>query len=146
MATTNLGLYQMATTSPDYEGGTSPLAAISAALSALDGIGNVQVKSADGAITITQGLVVITKSSTLAALTLAKPTAGLPSAGGNDGQVLRFISTTAKSHTVTTPTNGINGASTVITFTAAADYLELTAYGTSWYITNATPTNVAITT
>lgn len=140
--TTNLGLYQIATTSPDYEGGNSPLAAISTALATIDGLHGTQVAAASGAISIVQGMVLITKSST-AAMTLANPTAGLPSAGGNDGQELVILSTTAHAHTVTTGTNGLNGAHSVATYTAALDFVRLRAYNGSWYAVGITPSNVA---
>jgi hypothetical protein len=146
MTTTNLGLFQLATTSPDYENGNSPVAQLSAALATLDAKSNVAVYNSGTAIAITQGLVVLTKTGSLAAMTLAKPVAGLPSAStpGNDGQTLRVVSTTAYAHTITTPANGINGGHTVITFTAAYDFVELTAYNGTW-VFGAT-NNVTVTT
>jgi hypothetical protein len=139
-------LYQLPTTSPDYENGASPIALVSASLAKLDGSHNVVAYNSGTAITITQGLVVLTKTGSLAAMTLALPTAGLPSATvpGNDGQTLRVVSTTAYAHTITTPTNGINGGHTVITFTGAYDFVELTAYNGTW-VFGAT-NNVTVTT
>lgn len=134
MSTTNLGMYQISSSSPDYEGGTSPLALISAALLSLDGKHSVAVASANGAIALTQGAVVITKG-TAAALTLAVPTAGLPAAAGNDGQILRIVSTTAAAHTLTTPANGLNGNRLTATFGAAiGNFIELVAYNGVWYV------------
>lgn len=95
----------------------------------------LQNVSASGAISIPTGIVMIT-SSTTAAVTLPLPVAGAASGGGMDGAQLTIISTTAHAHTVTTPANGINGASHIVTFTAAAlDYVVLTAFNGSWYVT-----------
>jgi hypothetical protein len=91
--------------------------------------------SADGAISVTQGTVVITKG-TAAALTLPAPVAGLASAGtpGNDYQRLTIISTTAAAHTVTTPASGINGTLHIATFAAAVgNAVVLVAFNGSWY-------------
>lgn len=98
----------------------------------MDTIHDRQVASADGAITIKSGLVAITKG-TAAALTLAAPTAGAISAGGDDGRVLRIMSTVAAAHTVTTPSNKINGNKLTCTFGGAVtDFVELVAYNGIW--------------
>jgi hypothetical protein len=132
--TTNLGLYQISTSSPDYEGGTSPIAQISTGLATLDAKHGVALAAANGAIALTQGLVAITKG-TAAALTLAIPAVGLPAAAGKDGQILRIVSTTAAAHTVTTPANGLNGNVHIATFAAAiGNFLELVAYNGAWYV------------
>ena len=115
-------------------------------VNALDAQYAVEVHAASGAIVTTTGTVVITKLSALAAMTLALPKAGLPSVGGNDGNTLNILSTTAEAHTITTPTNGINGGHTVITFSAVADFAQLVAYNGTWWFTMGTPTNVTITT
>jgi len=90
----------------------------------------VQVASADGAITIKEGVVIITKGSA-AALTLAAPTAG-----DDDGKELTIRSTTAFAHTVTIA-NGLAGAGAsadVGTFGAAASNgVDLYAYHGAWY-------------
>lgn len=141
--TTYLGLNQLTSSSPDYHEGLSPVALMSANFATIDAKHGVEVDSASGAIAITQGVAVITKSSA-AAMTLAGPTAGLPSAGGNDGQVLRIVSTTAQAHTVTTPSNKINGASTTLTFgTAVGNFAELIAYGGVWYTLSKTGITVS---
>src|SRR5690348_7387465 len=138
MATTTLGMYVLPTTSPDYEGGTSPVAQLSANFSTLDAKHSVEVDSADGAIALKEGTVLITKG-TAAAMTLALPTAGLPSAGGDDGKTLRIMSTTAAAHTVTTPSSGLNGASHIATFAAAiGNCIMLVAYNGSWWKLSAT--------
>lgn len=80
--------------------------------------------------------------------TLALPTAGLPSAGGDDGKILTIVSTTAQAHTVTTPAAGINGVSTTLTFQAAiGNAIQLMANNGTWlainYVNDTTP-NVVI--
>lgn len=97
-----------------------------------------EVHSAAGAIGIKEGTVFITASSAVA-LTLATPTAGLPSAGGDDGKVLKIIGTTAHAHTVTTASDKINGADDTVTFANKGDSVELVAYQGIWYV-NGTPT------
>ncbi len=85
------------------------------------------------AITVKQGLVVIT-SSGANATTLALPTAGPIAAGGDDGKILRVASITAAAHTITTPANGIYAAKHVVTFAATigAD-ISLVAFNAQWY-------------
>jgi len=99
---------------------------------------NVEVHSGTGGagvVGITNGRVIITDSGA-ALLTLAAPTAGDRSAGGNDGDRLEIISTTAQAHTVTTPSNKINGNKLTATFAAVADHIELIAYNGVWYVIN----------
>ena len=142
--TSQLGIVVPSTGCPDYHVGVggqlSPDAMLAAAVINLESrIGNVEVDSASGAIASTYGTVFITKAG-VAAMTLAKPIAGLPSAGGHDGQQLEIISTTANAHTVTTPSNGINGAHVTLTFTAAVGTnVILTAYNGTWYVNPSTP-------
>jgi hypothetical protein len=133
--TTNLGLTNIGANHPENESAASSLSSIINALAAaLDAaIGNVEVKSADGAIASTQGTVIVTKG-TAAAITLAAPAAGLPAAAGNDGQMLRIVLTTAAAHVVTFPTNKLNGNKTTATFGAAAgNAIVLVAYQGVWY-------------
>jgi hypothetical protein len=97
-----------------------------------------EVKSANGAIASTHGTVIITKGSA-AALTLAAPVAGAPAAGGNDGQLLTIVSTTAFAHTVTTPASTIlDGTATAkdtYTFAAhAGGSITLLAYNGNWIL------------
>lgn len=93
-----------------------------------------QIASADGAITIKEGVVAITKGSA-AALTLAAPTAGV-----DDYKKLSIVSATAFAHTVTNTSPGFNGAGAagdVGTFGAAAgNAIEVIAYQGTWYTTN----------
>lgn len=94
-----------------------------------------QVLSADGAISIKDGVCVITKGTAVAA-TLAKPTAGAISAGGDDGRILRVVSSTAAAHVITCSTDGFNakGSSGTATFGAAiGNGTTLIAYNGHWY-------------
>lgn len=121
---------------------TIPNAANDPVLAILDARAAVEVDAASGAIAIKSGTVFLTKAG-VAAMTLALPTAGLPSAGGDDGKTLRIVGVTAQAHTVTTPAAGVNGANTTLTWTAAAgNSVELIAYNGSWY--TATKTGVAV--
>jgi hypothetical protein len=117
----------IASTSPDYNsnGGVAKV---------LDDFHQRQVLSADGAITIKSGVVLITKGTACAA-TLAAPTAGAVSAGGDDGKVLIIRPTVAAAHTVTTPANKINTNKLTATFAGAAltEYQQLVAYNGVWY-------------
>lgn len=92
--------------------------------------------SADGAVTAKQGYVMITKSASAAALTLASPVSGSQKSGGDDGKELTFVSTTAQAHTVTC-TAGFGGGTTardVATFGGAInDGFKIVAYGGVWY-------------
>ena len=114
-------------TIPNIGSGNDP------AINALDAPYAVAAVTASGAISATQGLIAVTAGS-VAALTLAAPVAGLPSPGGNDGQTLEILSTTAYAHTVTTPSNAINGSKHIATFAAAVgNFLILEAYNGVWY-------------
>ena len=82
----------------------------------------------------TQGVFHITKASA-AAYTLAPPVAGLPQNGGQDGNVLRIVTSTAFAHVVTTPANALNGSKHIATFTAAiGNGIELHAKGGVWLV------------
>lgn len=96
-----------------------------------------QVISADGAITLSDGVVIITKASA-AALTIDDP----PTEGVH---TLKIVSTTAAAHTVTY-TAGFGGGTTsrdVATFGGAiSDGMVLIGYNGVWYISstrNVTP-------
>ena len=93
-------------------------------------IRNKQVASANGAITIKDGIVIITKG-TACLLTLAAPTAGT-----DDGKVLLIDSTTAAAHTVTIANGlrGVGASADVGTFGGAiGDKVMLYAYNGAWY-------------
>lgn len=116
---------RLSSTSPDQ--GT--------AVAQIDSLYAVQVISGDGAISIKEGTVYLTKG-TAAAITLAAPTAGLPSAGGDDGKELRVITTTAAAHVITSSVDGFNakGSSGTATFTAAiGNAVTFSAYNGHWY-------------
>lgn len=92
-----------------------------------------QIASADGAISIKHGNVVITKAG-VAALTLANPTATT-----DDFKTLRIVSTTAHAHTVSNAAGaGFNsgGAGSDIATLGGAigDGLTVMAYQGKWYV------------
>lgn len=92
--------------------------------------------------------VVLLGGATPTTATLALPTAGLQSAGGDDGKILTIVGITAQAHTVTTPAAGINGASTTLTFQPAiGNAIQLMANNGTWlainYVNDTTP-NVVI--
>lgn len=93
----------------------------------------VAVASENGAITIQNSAVVVTKAG-VAALTLPTPIATT-----HDGIEITVIATTAFAHTVTTQTNKINGASAVATLGGAkGDGITLIAYQGVWYVKRST--------
>lgn len=92
-----------------------------------------QVASADGAISIKDGVVIITKASA-AALTLANPTATV-----DDYKILRIISATAAAHTVSNAAGagfnaGGSGADVGTFGGAKGDNLVVMAYQGVWYV------------
>jgi hypothetical protein len=84
--------------------------------------------TASGAIAVGIGCAVLNGAAALA-MTLAAPTSA------QDGTVLQIIAETAKAHTVTTPSAGIDGASTVLTFAAEGDSVTLQAVNQTWVVT-----------
>lgn len=92
-----------------------------------------QTLSEDGAVTIAEGVVWITKGSA-AAITLDTPPTNM------DGASLEIVSTTAFAHTVTQSSPGFNGAGAsgdIATYGAAAgNTLKLRAKGGVWYTVN----------
>jgi hypothetical protein len=130
----NSGLLAIGANHPENEAAPSSIASIlNALIAAFDGNGSVEVKLVDGAIVSTSGNVLITKV-TGANLTLAAPTAGLPSAGGNDGQMLRVVATTtAATHVITIPATKLNGNKTTISMTTAGQGAHLMAYSGIWW-------------
>jgi hypothetical protein len=92
----------------------------------------ITLASANGAIAIVPGTVVITKTGSLAAMTLAAPTAA------QNGTILRITSSTAFAHTVTATglfDDGVTGGSkTTATFAAfAGASMEVMAYEGKWH-------------
>lgn len=132
---TNLGLTLPGTSSPDMTDSNNVIALLTAALLTIDGsAGNVQHLTAAGAIAVKPGLVML-NTGTTGAMTLVPPTAGLPAAGGNDGQGITILAVDAEAYTVTTTAvNQINGNKHIATFGGAAgDSIELVAYNGVWY-------------
>lgn len=135
LITPNLGLTVPTVGSPEYGTGLTDFALLCLAFVALDlSKGNVQHLTVAGAIALKPGNVFL-NTGTAGAFTLALPTAGLPSVGGNDGQELTIFAQDAFAYTVTTPANGYNDAHHIATFGAAAgDSISLVAYGGFWWV------------
>lgn len=94
---------------------------------------STQNLSANGAITVQNGLVAITKATACAG-TLADPVATV-----DDGKMLIIVATTAAAHTIsnTTGFNGAGASGDLATFGGAiGDGLVLIAYQGKWYIVN----------
>lgn len=106
-----------------------------------DIVRNIAVASANGAITIENSTVFITKG-TAAAMTLAAPTATT-----HDGVRIEIVATTAAAHTVTVATAGFNdlgAAGDVATFGGAkGDGLTVVAYQGDWYVLHRTNITLA---
>jgi hypothetical protein len=102
----------------------------------------VVVASADGAIPLTTGALIVIAKGSAAALTLAAPSGEV-----QDGDFLEILSTTAFAHTITQTTPGFNDGSTasdVATFGAEkGNSMTLIAYGGKWYATNLTGVTLA---
>jgi hypothetical protein len=97
---------------------------------------NYNVASVDGAIALKSGSIFITKGS-IAALTIAAPVAGAPSAGGDDGKELVIVTETAFAHVITSGTDGFNakGSSGTATFAAAkGNGVTLAARNGHWWV------------
>jgi len=89
----------------------------------------VQALTGDGAITIRDGLVVLSKGSA-AAITITAP------ATSDNGKQLTIITLTAQAHVITSATVGFNakGSSGTCTYTAAiGNSVTLDAYNGNWY-------------
>lgn len=98
-----------------------------------DVIGQEQVASANGAVTIKSGVVYVTKAG-VAALTISDPVATT-----DDGKSVTIISTTANAHTLSNAAgSGFNGGGAgtdVGTFGGAkGDGMRITAYQGVWYV------------
>lgn len=92
---------------------------------------SAQAMTADGAITIKNGVVTLNKAGVLAA-TLANPTAGT-----DDFKRLSIVSLSAQAHTVTVTGGFGNGGSgeDVATFSGViGDGMEVMAYNGYWYL------------
>lgn len=104
-----------------------------------DGImGTIPVITGDGAITIANSTVHLTKA-TAAAITIAAPTVGT-----HDGIKIWVVTETAQAHVITCASNGFNGkgSSGTVTFTAAiGNAVLLHARNGIWY----TPVKTGVT-
>jgi len=69
---------------------------------------SLEIIGANATVQTKDGDVFITKAASSARITLNAPTSGPITAGGDDGKMVRFISTTPFAHVVTSPTVGIN--------------------------------------
>ena len=89
--------------------------------------------TAAGAINPACGVAYLNGSSAQA-MTLIAPKAGAPSVGGMDGVYLTVFDIAGKAHTITCPSNKINGNKTTATFsgTAAANITFIAIAGTWW--------------
>lgn len=96
-----------------------------------DGIvGAIQALTGDGAITIQNASVFLSKGSA-AAITLAAPTNGT-----HDGRIIRVVAISAQAHVITGSVDGFNakGSSGTATFGGAiGDSVTFVAYGGHWY-------------
>lgn len=102
----------------------------------------VTLAAASGAIALVPGTVVITKTGSLAAMTLAAPTAA------QDGLMLTVTSATAFAHTITATSlieDGVTGgAKTTATFAAfAGATIVLVAYNLKWHTVSLKAVTVA---
>lgn len=87
----------------------------------------VQTISGDGAITLSSGIVILSKGSA-AAITIALP--------DQDGQQLYVVTSTAQAHVITQGTDGFNakGSSGTCTYTAAVgNAVMLISQGGHWW-------------
>lgn len=102
--------------------------------------GEAQAMTADGAITIKNGVVTLNKAGVLAA-TLANP-----AAGDDDYKRLTIVALSAYAHTVTVTGGFGNGGAgeDVATFSGViGDALDLIAYQGYWYITGSHQVTIA---
>jgi hypothetical protein len=102
----------------------------------------VTLAAASGAIALVPGTVVITKTGSLAAMTLAAPTAA------QDGLTITVTSATAFAHTITATSlieDGVTGgAKTTATFAAfAGATIVLVAYNLKWHTVSLKAVTVA---
>jgi hypothetical protein len=106
-----------------------------------DGIvGTSQAITGDGAITIQNAIVLLSKAGA-GAITIAAPTAGT-----HDGILIEVITLTAQAHVITSGVEGFNdkGSSGTVTFTAAiGNSVTLRAWNGNWYVVNANGVTVA---
>jgi hypothetical protein len=94
----------------------------------------VQVLAASTGVITSFGVVLVTYAG-VCGITLGKPVAGLPSAGGQDGARLTVVDTGGHAHTITTAASGIATSKNVFTFGGTANYaVRFRAYNALWYV------------
>ena len=98
------------------------------------------VATTSGAIPITQGLVLLNDSSSGLEMTLAAPVPGDQLSGGQDGEELSIIVvasaplTSPITHTVTCPSNAIEGVFSTLTFIGqSGEIAHLVAFAGAWW-------------
>lgn len=112
---------------------TASAAAVNAlpdgSLTTLSGTADVIPPHSSGLYVITTGSADLT--------TLAAPTAGDPSLGGDDGKIIRVVSTTAFAHRVTSTANiraGIAGVNSITLNNVAGAGMTLMAFNGTWIL------------
>ena len=95
------------------------------------------------------GVVFITYNGGAGAYTIGAPVSGAPlppagsaatlgvtgpTGGGDDGMLLRIVTTTSQSHVITGPAACFNGNKNTITFANAGDSALIQAKGGVWYV------------
>ena len=107
------------------------------------GNGNAQVLSGTTDAISFPGTTML-NSTVLDVCTLVLPNPG-PQPLGDDGKQIEVIDVSGKLHTITTPTNGINGSKHILTWNGTAgSNVTLQAWNGSWW-TVSTPNGVTIT-
>lgn len=102
----------------------------------------VELAAANGAITIRNSVVFLTKAG-VAAMTLAAPSTA------QNGTIIKVVSATTNAHTITAPSNIIHfgdsgGAKDVCTFAAyKGAQITFIAYGGEWYVLGLTAVTIA---
>jgi hypothetical protein len=104
--------------------------------SAGDPENQVQNMSVDGAITVKDGVVLVTKTGTKCAMTLTLPTPGPQYLNGDDGKTLRIVPIVANAHTITTDVNGFNGNKHILTLVPPSSGLVVASNGIWYLVTN----------
>jgi len=85
--------------------------------------------------TMPNGIKLITGTYFILSVGVDAATLALPNDPMDDGKIIRIVAGTAFAHTVTTPADGINGASTTLTFGGdAGDSVTLEAYAGTWWV------------
>jgi len=144
-----LGLTLPGSSNPDMSESNDTIALLTAAILALEQSPSLlQILTAAGAVAVKPGKVILAAGTT-ATFTLAAPVAGLPSAGGNDGQEITFVNADGSAYKIhiTTASSYFNGATNAYADIAGAkgNSFKIIAYGGVWY-TSDNPLNVTLAT